>query len=712
MIGALLLLAQVTSADPVVVQRSRPDPEVISFRAAVLPESVTVGQQATYQVAVFVPDAVRQRLRRNPEFVPPELRAMLAYDLPRGGYQLLKQRTIGRTTYEIHVFQRALFPITAGRHVIPPAELSYALPLGASFFSREEQHTVRSEPVTLVAVDPPTAGRPAAWSGAVGRFALATRVDQRRAQARDLVTVTVRVSGAGNLNLLPRPVLDLAWGSVTAAGERVAIDTTRAEIAGSKEFDFLVTPRDSGTVVIPPVRYVSWDVATRQWVEASSAPETLSVAPSAAPRGPGTIVGRTLPAIRTTWRGERGPWQLRAPAFLGAVALVPLPALLALAAAAWTRRRARRAQRPVAASLSKATASPAELRQAFRRALEARLGLDPLAFARGGDAARLLRRQGVTPGTAQAVAEALDALDAAAFAVGPASVDAAGDVPDLKALYARVDDEALGASRAAPVELGLPRRRQSRLGTPRHSARMSAPRTFALLLAAGAAVAWAQVTPPAAADAFRRGVSAWERQEVTEAEREFREAARLAPRAVDAWANLGEAAWAARDTTTASEAWQRALRLAPTTRALRERLGLLGVGTDGWIAVVPPVDPDPLAWALLGAWALGWGLLAWPRARGHRAGRGVALVALAASAVAAVGAVDTVQRAQARGLAVVQGGDPLRALPALAAEASGTIAAGEVVRIEERGEVWTRVTMDLGRRGWLATERLRPLDGE
>jgi len=41
--------------------------------------------------------------------------------------------------------------------VIPPARLSYSLPLSASFFSREESHSLKSESVALVAVDKATA---------------------------------------------------------------------------------------------------------------------------------------------------------------------------------------------------------------------------------------------------------------------------------------------------------------------------------------------------------------------------------------------------------------------------------------------------------------------------------------------------------------------------------------------------------------------------
>ncbi len=93
---------------------------------------------------------------------------MLAYDLPDPTGSISVTRD-GRA-YEVHVFRRALFPLTPGRYTIASARLAYTLPQGQSFFSREESFSLRSEQVTLVAIDPPAAGRPAAWAGAVGAW--------------------------------------------------------------------------------------------------------------------------------------------------------------------------------------------------------------------------------------------------------------------------------------------------------------------------------------------------------------------------------------------------------------------------------------------------------------------------------------------------------------------------------------------------------------
>src|SRR5207237_5425451 len=100
-------------------------------------ETVTMGQQGSYGVAVFLNETVRDRLRRNPTFYPPDMQSMLAYDLPPVAGEPPK-RKVGTRCFDALVYQRALFPLVPGRFVIAPAQLVYSLPLSSSFFSREE----------------------------------------------------------------------------------------------------------------------------------------------------------------------------------------------------------------------------------------------------------------------------------------------------------------------------------------------------------------------------------------------------------------------------------------------------------------------------------------------------------------------------------------------------------------------------------------------
>ncbi|MEO7995979.1 MAG: hypothetical protein ABI852_00970, partial [Gemmatimonadaceae bacterium] len=87
---------------PSILRRVRVDPSrLVDFHAAVSPETLFVGQQATYQVAVLLDEAVGARLPRNPEYLPPELRGLLAYDL--GGQQRFTHEANGKR-YTAYVF--------------------------------------------------------------------------------------------------------------------------------------------------------------------------------------------------------------------------------------------------------------------------------------------------------------------------------------------------------------------------------------------------------------------------------------------------------------------------------------------------------------------------------------------------------------------------------------------------------------------------------
>ena len=87
----------------------------------VTPDTVYIGQQTTYQVAVFIDEETRRRMRRYPGFSPPELRGVAAYDIP-AMRELLPLRSAGNRRYEPHVYQRALFPLIPGRIVMRRSE--------------------------------------------------------------------------------------------------------------------------------------------------------------------------------------------------------------------------------------------------------------------------------------------------------------------------------------------------------------------------------------------------------------------------------------------------------------------------------------------------------------------------------------------------------------------------------------------------------------
>ena len=652
----------------------------VSVSAAVSPESVYVGEQATYQVAVFIEDAVRNRLRRNPGFTPPELRGMLAYDLSPLRSNLPPRR-VGDRRYEPHLYQRAIFPLVAGRHVIPAAELRYAVPLSYSFFSREESKVLRTDSLVLTVRDVPDVGRPGDWKGAVGEYSVAARLDTASARVGDPSLLTLTVSGTGNIKMLPRPDITVPWGALVPADERVTIDGEAERVRGAKEFDWVLTPRAAGPQELPALRFPFFNPRTEQYEIALSHPETIDVAP-------GTLVAMAdsttppppLLPLRSTLRGPPPAPLHSRPEYWMLLLSASVPALLAAFV-----RRPRRPRVTTPAAHLRAMArrrrrlTSAEIRRAYVGALADRLRLPPGTLATRGEFARSLRRAGVSASITQGAVELLAELDRAAYGMKASAVVALFD--RALASYRAVDAEARTAGRFPPAS----------------------PLVSLLLVAVFSWPATAQPTADSAElhQLFAAGTRLYEARRFVDATVTFGRLTDLAPEAADAWANLGTAAWAAGDTATAVVGWQRALRLEPLARDVRARLRQVGNPSITSVAWVPPVPPRGLT-ILLGALWVGACVLALLRTVSRRRIPASAIVAPAIAAAAlAAGAILLDERLAARTLVVVAQATPLRALPALAGEPLVTLHAGAVARtVHQRGE-WALVRVDDGREGWV-----------
>jgi len=677
----------VPAALPAIVTRARLDTTVpVNFRAMALPETVYVGQQSMYQVGMFIDETVRGQLRRNPDFFAPEMRSMLAYDLPVR-HAMTPVKRVGGRRYEAHVFQRALFPLAAGRYALPPAQLVYSLAYTPSFFSREETHELRTDSTVIIALDPPDEGKPADFFGAVGQLRIETRIDTGVARVGDPMLLTTRVSGDGNVKLLPRPRFTVPWASIVASEERVSVDSVSAVIRGNKEFDWVLTPRVAGSVTLPSVSYPYFDPQTRRYAVTQSAPETLSIqAGSLAALDSVRADTTSVLAIRTTFRGEGGEPLHARPLFWLILALVPIPAAVVAAASRWRpMRRADPARRRLR-SLSgrKSSDRIGTIRRVYVNALGERLMVSSEELSRRGALARALRRVGVTRETAAGAEQLLRELDVASYSGSGAPPDrAAARAYDL---YRRIDAEAVERDALTGRVL---------------------PVIIACVISASALLALADQGPAQAA--FEEGIAAYRARDFTAAEQHFANAAERAPRAPDAWANYGTAAWTAGHAAEATVGWQRALRLEPLALDVRERLGRMRGWQRGNIEWVPPVPPAPLAVTGASLWILAWVMVL------LRASRRVTRLRWWGPAFALLGAVTVVAAMQAdrilaaEDLAVVTIAGPLRALPALGSDRLATIDPGQVVRTLELRSQWALIALGPDREGWVERNRVRSI---
>ena len=247
-----------------------------------------VNEQVTLSVKFYT--AVP--LMGNPEYVPPKLEGFLGEDLPplRHTSAVVKGRS-----YDVTEIKTALFPLQAGKLRIGNAVVRCQVQLDSSvdpfspdfferFFSQgitaPQTRAIASQPLVLEVLPLPPAGRPAGFGGAVGRFTVSASVDKDRVKVGDAVNLSISVQGAGNLKAmgeLSLPALP-SWRvfePATSVNQQKQADL----VQGSKVIRTVLVPRVSGDLVIPAITFAYFDPGRREYVQARSAPLTVSVAP-------------------------------------------------------------------------------------------------------------------------------------------------------------------------------------------------------------------------------------------------------------------------------------------------------------------------------------------------------------------------------------------------------------------------------------------------
>jgi hypothetical protein len=228
-------------------------------------DRVYVGEQVDIVTAAWFPRDLRARLRRPPTLSPPGLAGVWSYPQPTPP-GIAASRQVAGTWYDLFVSHQIVFPLTAGTIDVSRASLQYSVPVAMQFFSQEERYTLESNPVRLT-VDPlPAAGRPAGFSGAVGRGLALSRTVGPSVRAGEALPIEVTLEGEGNVALWPAP--ELAWPEgLRHYQDRTddRISPVAGRIGGSKVFRWLAMPDSAGPVRLPPISYPYFDLDAEEY---------------------------------------------------------------------------------------------------------------------------------------------------------------------------------------------------------------------------------------------------------------------------------------------------------------------------------------------------------------------------------------------------------------------------------------------------------------
>jgi hypothetical protein len=182
----------------------------------------------------------------------------------------------GRNYQVVTLKQSILFPQRSGKLTIDGGKYEAVVRIptqrrGRSFFddffeTYRDVNIALVPPSVSVQVKPLPSGKPEAFSGGVGTFAITASINSDKVKANEAVTITVKVSGNGNIRLVKNPEVkypndfDIFDPKVTQD-----IKTTAAGVQGIKTIEYTAIPRFGGEFDIPPVTLVYFDLKTKSY---------------------------------------------------------------------------------------------------------------------------------------------------------------------------------------------------------------------------------------------------------------------------------------------------------------------------------------------------------------------------------------------------------------------------------------------------------------
>ena len=186
----------------------------------------------------------------------------------------------------------ALFPTATGIHTIEPLALSCDIPQRRrrsgfffddfdGFFGRSSQSVVlRGEAVEIQVVPLPSRGRPANFKGAVGQFGITAEASPTMVRAGDPVTLTVQVSGHGNIDAINLDDPSAAAGfKVYEPKVETIADVDNGVYGGVRSFEYILIPEKAGKLQISPVQLAYFDPDAGIYRQSSSRAMGIEVTP-------------------------------------------------------------------------------------------------------------------------------------------------------------------------------------------------------------------------------------------------------------------------------------------------------------------------------------------------------------------------------------------------------------------------------------------------
>jgi len=130
-----------------------------------------------------------------------------------------------------------------------------------------------------ILVDPLPTGKPANFCGVTGSLNISSTITSTKVKANEAVTIKVKISGNGNLKMIPTPEMSFPEDfEVYDPKVDNAFHNSTSGVTGTKTIEYLVIPRFAGSFEIPAVTISYFDLASKSYKTLSTESYKLLVA--------------------------------------------------------------------------------------------------------------------------------------------------------------------------------------------------------------------------------------------------------------------------------------------------------------------------------------------------------------------------------------------------------------------------------------------------
>ena len=331
-----IAIAAVVSVAVPAVNAQSPPAEALFVQASVDDERPYLGQQITYSLRIYQKQDADLSFLSVSSYTPPDF---VGFWNSQEYIQDEYEDTIGASRYWVVEVRTVLFAIVTGARDIKPAVMQ----ITAMTSSGVMIENLASPPVA-VEIRPLPTPEPSGFTGAVGRLEISAQADATAGRLNEPVRLTVRIAGEGNIEALPDPEWPAFPGwRVIESPVSMESQLIAGQIAGSRTYQMVLMPEQSGGLTIPEISYPYFDPALDRYIRLATTPITVSIAEvsgsTAAPSAPAVVASKgEVPQVRpitpslsqanTELAGSAAYW-----------AAWTIPALAIAGALAWRRRQ-------------------------------------------------------------------------------------------------------------------------------------------------------------------------------------------------------------------------------------------------------------------------------------------------------------------------------------------------------------------------------------